>query len=228
MKKLFILTLLFMLGIVSLAQESGNYVIIDQPTNVRSAPLLGLYPRRYIVRAVVSQSQIPVTGRNFEGNRVCTGIGQHDNRLWLQVNVSGVKGWVKFCENDFVGNLAAIPVTQPLNPETRLCANSNRSLDELGNMPTVGYVVAKTLDYRINVREFPDIASDRIEWLTSDDVYVIGRSLNNTWVKVTYDAIIATCGYGNFWDRQQFTGWVAAFLLDLPEGWQDIVAVVES
>lgn len=228
MKKLMILILVIMLGIITQAQEPENIVIIEQPTNVRSAPRIGSYSLRYIVRAVVSQTQIPVTGRNFDGNQICTGIRQYDNRLWLQVSVRGVEGWIKFCENDFVGDLTTVPVTEPLNPETRLCANTNRLLDQLGDIPSVNHVIAQTLQYRINVRERPDITAERIEWLTSDDVYVIGRSSDDTWVKVTYNALVATCSYRNYWERQQFTGWVASFLLDLPDNWQDQIPVVES
>ena len=108
MKKFVLLIILWLMVGVSFAQESENYVIIDQPTNVRSAPLVG-HVRRYIVRAVVSHTKLPVMGRNFEGTPECTGILNRDNRLWLQVSVDGIEGWVKFCENDFVGDLSYSP-----------------------------------------------------------------------------------------------------------------------
>lgn len=225
-KVLILLGLMMVLSTASLAQEPENYVVIEQATNVRSAPNRGWVS--YIVRAVVSDIELPVIGRNFEGNPACTGIYDLDKNLWLQVEVEKIEGWVKFCENDFVGEIMAIPETEPLNPEHRLCANASRQLDELGEVPIQSYVVAQTNTYRINVREFPNIGADRTEWLTSEDVYVVGRSSDNTWVKVTYDAMVVTCNYRNYWERQQFTGWVAGFLLDLPDGWQEIVPVVES
>ena len=228
MRTLFLLILLTTCGLLMEAQETTNYVFIKEPTNVRSAPLLGLFPRNYIVRAVVSDINLPVIGRNFDGNLSCRGTFQHDNNLWLQVTVSGIEGWVKFCENDFVGDISVVPKTRPLNAENRLCANASRLLDDLGDMPSIVHTVGKTLEYRINVRERPDITSKRIELLTGDEVYVVGRTADNVWVKVTYNAMVATCSYRNFWERQQFTGWVATFLLDLPANWQEDIPIVDS
>ncbi|GEM_PF-1823987 len=238
MKKVMILLgFMLLLDTSILAQETENYVVIEEPTNVRSAPLTGYYQPKPIVRAVVSNVRLPVIGRNFDDDSLCGRGYYHNNNMWFQVEVDGVEGWVRVCNNDFVGDLLTVPQAQPINAEYRLCAKASRLhdefgevpiQDELGEAPTQSHVVAQTNAYRINVRKLPDIGAERIELLTSDEVYIIGRSADNIWFKVTYNAMVATCGYRNYWERQQFTGWVAGFLLDLPDNWHDIIPVIES
>jgi len=229
MKKLIFIMLLLMLGVMTYAQEPENYVVIEEPTNVRSAPLTGSHQPKPIVRAVIENVNLTIVGRNFDDSSLCARGYYRNSRLWFQVEVDGVKGWVRACDHEFVGDLSTIPQTEPLNAEYRLCSDNSSNLDELGDEPNQSNIIANTLAHRINLRENPDIASQRLDHLTSDTVYVVGRTDDNTWLKVTYKGVVPVCGWAMLGvEHVQLDGWVAGYLLSKPEGWQDIIPVVES
>lgn len=225
MKKILLLVMLLLVGIEVYAQEPQNYVIIDQPTNVRAYPIGW---RNYL--GVVDRGILTVTGRNFEDSLICTGIWQHDREMWLQVDYYGLQGWVKLCAVDFEGDIRTVPISMPQEVSYgSTCYASVGQLDQLGDKPENLYIVAKTRVLAINVRESPSLGSEVLDLLKGEQVYAVGRTQDSIWVNIRYSAILPQCGWHYYGaNRINLEGWVAAFLLDLPDGWQDVIPVVES
>jgi len=231
MKKLIILMLLIMLAIMTQAQETENYVIIEKLTNIYSGT-----NRRLAVRTVVPAGILTVTGKSeFHDEWICTGIYDHDRNMWLRVDVEGIEGWIQFCRVDFVGSVNDLPTAEPIAPLIRRPKRyiyygiaSGFRLDTLGDPPSHPYFVSNMRSGTVNLRELPSVESEIIEIATAEQVYVIGRNRDNTWLYVTYSGISP-------FDRDTWSqgskvqiGWIAGYLLTKPDGWQDIVPIVES
>ena len=226
---LFLIGFLLMTNIIY-AQESQNYVIIEQPTNIRSGPA-----GRYAVRGVVNNGILSVTGKTaFDSSRICTGVWSRDVDMWLRVDLEGVEGWVKFCIVDFEGDINNLPIAEPISPLIRRPTQyvyygiaSGFRVDELGDKPTGINIIASTRYDHINVRTKPQINSEIIEILTAEKVYIVGQNDNSTWVYITYSGI-SPYDKDSWWSGLQTqSGWIASYLVTKPHGWQDIIPVVE-
>lgn len=223
-----ILMLCLLIPVIIHAQDQQNYVIIEQPTNIRSGN-----SRYFAVRGVVNTGLLTVTGKtDFDSTRICTGVWNSDLDMWLRVDLEGIEGWVKFCLVDFVGDIANLPIVEPISPLIRRptryvyygLASAYRA-DELGDEPSLINLVASTRYDHINLRSEPRIDSEIIEILTAEKVYIIGRNLDSTWLYISYSGISP---YGHWWNGLQTqTGWIASYLLTKPEGWQDIIPIIE-
>jgi uncharacterized protein YgiM (DUF1202 family) len=198
------------------AQSTPTYTT-SGTVNVRSGD-----GRQYSIIATVN-GVLTVTGRNnFDANFVCTGNATTDNANWLRVDNNGVEGWVALCAGDFDGSLASIGVVSPSNAVLTSDLEREPNYAEgnlLGDEPQGKFVVAYARGLFVNVRENPSRSANKLGVLRTVEgvdtaVYVIGRTGDGFWAQVQY------VDEGN-----TITGWVARYLLHLPQGWTTQVDV---
>jgi len=230
MKNLLILVIFLIVTVTSIAQVPENHVILEQPTNIRSGS-----GGHYAVRGVVNNGILSVTGKTDFDSPICTGIWSRDVDMWLRVDLEGVEGWVKFCIVDFEGDINNLPIVEPSSPLIRRPTRyvyygiaSGFRADELGSEPSSINMIAPTRYDHINVRDKPQIDSEIIEILTAEKVYIIGQNANSTWIYVTYSGI-SPYDRDSWWrGLQTQSGWIASYLVTKPDGWQNIVPVLEN
>jgi len=230
--------LVFFLSVVSYAQTVQS--LPERASNIRSGP-----STEYSVRAGFwSPVQLSVTGKSvLEGETACVEDDNYNNDLWLRVDIQGIEGWVNFCVVRFDGDLDTLPVVEPAYPELDEWINQatvpldgiffSVIRDELGEAPDTPYVIASTRTQNfIHLRENPDLGANILDHLSGEQVYVTGVSADGVWLQVEYDAKLSSC-YADAESvddcpLERVTGWVARYLLSLPQDWQDIFAEDES
>jgi len=200
---------LFVIPAIS-AQEAitaGAYDIIA--TNVRSGP-----GQAYTVIGVINPGfEVDVTGRtNFEAGRVCYSVFSGLTDMWLRVDFNGIEGWVARCAVDVEGNVDSLAVADPANP--RLVADLEYLPSTQSNAyfpaPDTDHVIGWTLA-PVNMRDGASLGSNILLIApATEDLYVIGRTDDSRWLQVQY---------------QGQTGWIARYLILLPNDWTETVPV---
>lgn len=191
------------------AQDSAVSVSTGGVVNVRSGPGMA-----YTIRGVL-QGSAAATGRNAAwDNRHCAG-DERDMDMWIQINLKGIEGWVNRCAVQVRGNINSLTVAQPMNairveslnplPEEAIAGPDNDTRPE--DAAVLGFTQA-----RVNVRNAPGLNGAVIAVAPAiEDVYVIGRTADNTWLQISYDGK---------------TGWVAGYLMLMSvRGWEEVVPV---
>lgn len=203
---LFTLVAVLAVAIPLLAQdEIIPASVAGSGVNIRSGP-----GTDYTLRGGLINGRLTITGRNdFDTTRVCTGIVTTDLDMWLQVDFNGVEGWVARCAVETDTDLNSIAVVTPGSPmliEEVDYANNPSALS-LGDEPdTFVYGVTRA---RLNLREGAGLSSNIIQELRGGElVYVIGMNADASWVQV---------------EVADMSGWVARYLLSLPNDWQDLL-----
>lgn len=202
-----LLAIIFAIFIPSaFAQDSSVKASSETPVNVRSGP-----GQEYTVRGVLYSGTLNVTARNnFSTGRVCRG-NTSDMDMWLRVDFKGVEGWISRCAVAIEGKVDSLSVTSASNPilvDTLKPFELTVAEDDVDVEPA-GANVRGYVSARANLREASSLSGKVLTVLTSgEDVFVIGRTADNTWVQVMEDGQ---------------TGWVARYLMQLPYDWQKIV-----
>lgn len=156
-----------------------------------------------------------ITGRTAEfTDDSC--VGDLASSGWLRISFGGGEGWVNGCIGEITGDATTLPVVEASAPV--LIAEANRATATVEGdllLENVDGVIAFVQGKVVNVRQNPTVASTKIGQLRKADegetyLYAIGRNEAATWVQVTYND-----------GEKVVTGWVARFLLQLPNGWQE-------
>lgn len=236
MFKLVVACLVFLMSILSYAQTVQPSFEIS---TIRSGPSTDYSERG----SLWSSHELTVTGKSvFDGGQHCSEDGNFNNDLWLRVDLQGIEGWVNYCVVRFEGDVASLPIVEPAYPELDEWINLasipldglffTRITDELGSTPESPYVVAATRTRNfIHLRANPNLGAEIIDHLSSEQVYVIDVSADGVWVKVEYDARLASCLQNadsvDECPLEPMSGWVARYLLSIPTGWHEILAETE-
>jgi len=203
-----LLTLIAILAVAVplFAQDEVAPAASGTGVNVRSGP-----GTEYSLRGGLIRGSLTITGRNnFATDRICTGILGQDLDMWLRVDYNGVEGWVALCAVNVDADLNTIPVTSPSHPILieDIDYAENPAAQSLGDEPDT--FVLGTTRARVNMRTGAGLGNDIITELRGGElVYVTDHNEDASWVKVEVE--------GN-------TGWVARYLLSLPQDWQDTFA----
>ncbi len=191
-------------------QEAVTITVNEGAVNVRTGDGV-----EYSTRSTFYGGELTVTGRNdFDAARVCRGNAT-DLDMWLRIEQYGVEGWVSRCAVVVSGDLASVAVVEPSAPVLirDLYNDENKQpelVEEIGDAPEADHVIGTTRA-RVNFREAPGLTAPVIRSLAaSQSVYVIGRNSSNTWVQVMIEGE---------------TGWIARYLVLMPQNWADTVAV---
>jgi len=207
-----LLTLIAVLAIAIplFAQDEVTPTASGTGVNVRSGP-----GTEYSLRGGLIRGSLTITGRNnFATDRICTGIVTSDLDMWIRVDYNGVEGWVALCAVNIDTDLDSIPVASPSHPILVEDINyaTNPSAVPLGERPET-FVFGATRA-RVNMRTGAGLDNNIISELRGGEtVYVIGHNEDASWVQVDVDGT---------------TGWVARYLMSLPQDWQDTFTPVES
>jgi uncharacterized protein YraI len=192
------------------AQQAVTITLGDTAANIRTGDGL-----EFSTRGTFYGGELTVTGRNdFDASRVCRGDSS-DFDMWLRIDHFGVEGWIARCVVTVTGDLASVAVVEPSSPVliSSLYDDDNEIpalVDDIGDAPSSSYVSGFTRS-RVNFREAPGLNANIIKSLAATQaVYVIGRNTDNTWVQVTLNGE---------------TGWIARYLVFMPVGWENTVAV---
>ena len=229
MKKLLLLLFVFLIGVVNYAQDSQNTIRITMRVNIRSGP-----GEQYTVYGGVGYGRdgLTVTGKtDFDSSRVCTGIWERDQDMWVRVDFEGFEGWVNYCTGRFDGDIDSLPVVEPAFPMEPIFALRTRWRDQLGEEPNTPFIVSRIRAFSIHLRSEPNLSAEIIDHIQLFwDIYVTGVSADGRWVRVEYEAQPSSCILQQEYPcrMQRVSGWVAKFLLQYPVGWDEIVPVVES
>lgn len=204
-----IVLLVLGIGYGAAAQENSTVTPAGTAVNVRSGPGL-----KYLLRGVLPvRGSLVATGRNeFDSGRACAG-NRTDLDMWLRVQFYELEGWVNRCVVKFVGDVAALPVVEASNPAEERDRVTGRFFYSRPPSPPDGSLAGIYTRAIVVLRTEPSIESQAKQIISgSVEVYVIGRSEGNGWAQVQY--------------RNQ-TGWIAAYLLSLPKGWERAVPIVD-
>jgi hypothetical protein len=223
---------IFLLSFIVQAQDVPTITVhIDDSSDSRlSGVNVRSVPRGRIYGVLYDGDSLTVTGRSdFDISRQCTGDYFTDIDMWFRVDLQGIEGWVSRCAVQFSGDMESVPVVEPNNAVSSriyICY-SLCSQDELGIAPEGVSVVGATR-FNIRVHEMPSTQSPVLEITSSPQVYVVGRTDNSSWVKVQYGEVLdfRPCYYCHV-EYQTRQGWVARFLLNLPQGWEDSIPIIE-
>ena len=201
-----------LVGIVPLvaAQDGGVTITTTTTTNVRSGPGL-----EFAVRGVAFPgAEYAVSARNnFSTGRFCvSGLAGLD--MWLRVEYNGFEGWIARCTVQISGSVDALPVANASAPAIIDYDESDildaQTVIDRGVEPAGDYVIGFTRD-RVNVRDSTSLGSRIVDVTPAgEDVYIIGRTGDNRWVRVQYEGV---------------TGWVARYLIQMPYQWDATVPV---
>lgn len=192
------------------AQDDLTPMATGTGVNVRSGPGI-----EYSLRGGLIRGSLTITGRNdFDTTRVCNGLTAQDLDMWLQVDYNGVEGWVAYCAVNVNTDLITVPVTNAGFPVLINDINyaTTPSALPLGARPEK-FVFGATRA-RVNMRTGSGLDNNIIRELRGNEtVYVTDHNADYSWVKVQVDGQ---------------SGWVARYLIALPQDWQTTFVEQES
>lgn len=221
---LVLLTVLVMVAVPMLAQDEQT-VTTDSPVVVRSGPGLNYMP----IGGIPADGKLTVTGRNaFDANRVCVTPFSATSDMWLRVDLQGVEGWVARCAVTYTGQVSSLTVADPINPIEDYVGPYNCNCDvypeySLGATPNEAHAIGYTRYPRLFVHDNPALTSDS-DLVEIESMYIIGRSADGYWVQVQFDLAFQSVEGADLNPTTQ-TGWVARYLMLLPNDWQESVPV---
>jgi hypothetical protein len=212
-----LVVILVVAAIPMMAQDTQT-VTTTHDVIVRSGPGL-----QYLgIGSLPEDGILTVTGRNdFNVNRACVTPFEVTTDMWLRVDLQGVEGWVARCAVVYNGQLSQLPVAEPMNPVETYIGDSDVFPEHvLGDVPDTAHVVGHTRYPRLYVHQTPSLTSDSV-LAQAGSMYITGQSADGYWLQVQYDIVNS----GIEADSETQTGWVARYLMLLPNGWETTLPV---